>query len=257
VASFFLRRVVPAESSQQCHSFSVPQVCLRRSCQLDVMEAAHHHSLPRRGLLDCHCFEENYTKMSIYTAATALPPGFNSRNQTHTSRQQADAHATIRRVVRLSWSRMQLEDRGERVAAVERMMAEQWQHAAKQLCDVLTRGAEGAGRRRNREGAAPDGVWNRALDCLAALQLNLKRRKKEDSERWDKKTRNHIERKAGCSSVRNRTGKSPVRQHLHAHAYQDYVARSQSVHPISLRIFVVLHRSVLHSRRRCIISRTA
>ena len=70
----------------------------------------------------------------------------------------------------------------ERVAAVEWMMAGQWQHAAKQLCAVLMRGGEGAGRRRNREGAAPDGVWNRALDCLAALQLNLKRRRKEDSD---------------------------------------------------------------------------
>ena len=74
----------------------------------------------------------------------------------------------------------------ERVAAVERMMAGQWQHAAKQLCAVLMRG-EGAGRRRNREGAAPDGVWNRALDCLAALQLNLKRRRKEDSDDGTKK----------------------------------------------------------------------
>ncbi len=32
----------------------------------------------------------------------------------------------------------------ERVAAVERMMAEQWQHAAKQLCAVLMRGGEPA-----------------------------------------------------------------------------------------------------------------
>ena len=136
----------------------------------------------------------------------------------------------------------------ERVAAVEKMMAEQWQHAAKQLCAVLMRGGEGAGRRRNREGAAPDGVWNRALDCLAALQLNLKRRTKEDSDvMGQKKTaRNHFERKTGCSSARIRTRKSRVRQHLHAGAHQDYVAGSQPVHPISLRVFAVLH----HSRRR-------
>ncbi len=32
----------------------------------------------------------------------------------------------------------------ERVAAVEKMMAEQWQNAAKQLCAVLMRGGEPA-----------------------------------------------------------------------------------------------------------------
>ena len=64
--------------------------------------------------------------------------------------------------------------------------------------------------------------------------------------------RSHFERKTGCSSARIRTRKSRVRQHLHAGAHQDYVAGSQPVHPISLRVFAVLH----HSRRRCIISRT-
>jgi hypothetical protein len=118
---------------------------------------------------------------------------------------------------------------------------------------------ENAGRRRNREGAAPDGVWNRALDCLTALQLNLKRRKTQDCDEMGQETtaRNHFERKTGCSSARNMTRKSPGRQHLHARAHQDYVTRSQPMHPISLRIFAVLHRSVPHSCRRCIISRTA